>query len=438
MLTCLPATGGDLVPPDDTRTGESAATDTAPLEAATRPETDPLQDLFRAPLEIPGCKKKKYVYRHADACISDAHKERYPQIIDLFRQKLLTVKALSKSGPAHTLYKMKLCGSDRENTQPSILIFHPWIDQDVSRHIWKNLRAKSLREQYELIPPVFGIHIFFSHNFWMLGNSMKSLSIHMDDGLFVGARLVSNDTLYQVSTITCGISFAGNNTIFALTSAHAFEDNESKIDDKLASSHNDSTMELGSLESDDMSEHSFSSTDDEYDWDALERAAAKERQGGSLSDPNEPAPFRHEEKEGNTGHSKIEPSRVWGRPNDLKCGNLDWALVEISSLDQRTLFAKPSDEGSFIKSSCPSKAVGMVVVVATASGLLKGTLSGIQSYLASSRNSTAWTKIWTLTLADDRMNQPLALIILPLTIVQIKGVCIKVTAARQFLMSNVM
>jgi hypothetical protein len=34
---------------------------------------------------------------------------------------------------------------------------------------------------------------------------------------------------------------------------------------------------------------------------------------------------------------------------------------------------RPSDEGSFIKISCPSKAVG-TVVVATASGLFEGTL----------------------------------------------------------------
>ncbi|KAF2676773.1 hypothetical protein K458DRAFT_447354 [Lentithecium fluviatile CBS 122367] len=221
----------------------------------------------------------------------------------------------------------------------------------------------------------------------------------MDNGLFTGAPLVANDTSYQVSTITCGISFAGANTIFALTSAHAFEDNGSRENDKLALSHDDSTTGSGSQESDEASDLSFSSTDNEYDWDKLEVEIARERQETGLSDLNEPSHWKHDGKEGHTGHSEIKPGRVWGRRNNPEWENLDWALVEIPSLDQRSLLSWPSDEGSLIEPSCPSKAVG-TVFVATASGLLEGTLSSIPSYLASSRNSTAWTKIWTLTLAD--------------------------------------
>lgn len=413
--TVLPAAGGHLVPPNNTQTGESIATSAASPEAAPSPKTDQVQDIFREPLEIPGQKKKMYVYRHADARISDEHKKRYPQIIDLFRQKLPTVKALSKSRPANTLYKMKMCGPDREKAQPSILICHPWIDKDLGRQLWKTLREKSLRVQYEDTPPAFGIYIFFSCTFWMLGNSTESLSIYMNNGL-IGARLVSNDTSYQVSTITCGISFTGGKTIFALTSAHAFEDH-SKEDDKLAASYDDSTTGSGSLESDDTSDYSFSSTDDEYEWDELEVEMARERQGTGLSDPNEPAPFRHDDTEGHTGLSEIKPGRVLGRLNDPKWANLDWALVEIPSLEERSLFGRVSDEDSGIKPACPSEAVGPVLV-ATASGLLKGTLSSIPSYLASSRNSVALTEIWTLTLVDHGMNQPLALIVsFPLTTV---------------------
>lgn len=403
MPTGPSAAQRNLVPPNDARTGVTTVTSIVLPEVILGPETVQPQDLFREPLEIPGCKKKTYVYRHADALISDAHKERYHEIIDLFREKLLAVKALSKSGPANTLYKMKMCGQNPENVKPSILVCHSWIDKNISRRIWKNVTEKSLRKQYECTAPVFGIHMFFSLKFWMLGSSMKSLSIHLDNGLIVGAPLVSNNISYQVSTTACGISFTDDNKIFALTSAHAFENNYSKENDEFVSSHNDSTTESGSQESDETSDQCFSSTDDEYDWDELEVAIDLERQEAGLSDHKERVVLKDSEKEGLTGHSEIKSGRVWGRRNNPEWENLDWALVEIPSLDQRNLLGRPAEEDDFIEPSSPSKGVG-AVIVATASGLLEGTLSSIPSYLASSGNSPTWTKIWTLTLAEQGMD----------------------------------
>jgi hypothetical protein len=433
--TDFPAAGGDIVPPNNARTETSI-----PTRAAPAAEIGQLQDVFRDPLEIPGSKRKIYIYKHADACFSDAHKKRYPDIIDLFRQKLIADKALSKSRPAYTEFKLKMCGPDPENAQPSIVICHPLIEIKGGRQMMKTLGKKTLREQYEYrrddTRPVFVIHAFFSGKFWMLGGTMKSFSMYMDDSLFIGAQLVSNDTSYHISTITCGVTFAGDNTIFALTSAHAFENNGGEKSYKLALSHDDTTSDSDSLESDDTSDHSSSGTDDEYDWDELEAAAVREREETSLSDPNKPIPLRHDIIEGHASRSEIKPIRVWGRPNDPKWSlqpNLDWALVEMPMLSQRSLLGRLSDEGIFIAPSRPSEAVG-TVVVATTSGLFKGTLSSIPSYLAISRNSAALTEIWTLTLADHGMARSLTLVTsFPLTTVQIKGVCTKVTAARRFL-----
>jgi hypothetical protein len=404
-----PRTHGPDRPPPLLARAAKAAKAAPPEAAAPATETDQLQDVFRDPLEIPGSIKKIYIYRHADAYISDAHKERYHDIIDLFRQELIADKALSKSRPANTEFKMKMCGPDPENAQPSIVICHRLADIKGGRKIMKALAKKTLREQYEYhrddTRPVFRIYAFFSQDFYMLGSSMESFSMCMDDGLFIGAQLVSSDTSYRISTITCGVTFAGDDTIFALTSAHAFENNGDEKSDKPASSYDDSTSDSYSSESDDTSDHSFSGTDDEYDWDELEAAAARESEEIGLSDPNKPAPSRHDRVEEHASRSEIKPGRVWGRPNDPKWAlqpNLDWALVEMPMLSQRSLLGRPSDEGSFIAPSGPSEAVG-TVVVATHSGLFKGTLSSIPSYLAISRNSAALTEIWTLTLADQSM-----------------------------------
>lgn len=373
---------------------KATTTSIASPEATASMETDPLQDVYRAPLEIPGRKKKIYVFRHADARIGETYRKRFDQIIDLFKQKLLTVKALSKSKPTDTLYKLKMCGPNPKDARPSILIYHGWIDKDVGKHLWKNLTEKTLREQYEGTDPVFKIYLFFSNAFMMLGNPSKALSIYADNNAIVGAPLVSEDTLYQVSTITCGVSFSSNNAIFALTSAHAFEHGSNNMDVELDFSHNDSTTELGSLGTDDTSEYSLASTDDEYDWDELEAAAERERQEAGLDHPNEPRVREYDGKREHTGVSEIKPKCVWGRANDAKQENLDWALVELPSLDQQNLFMEPS---------CPSQAIGPVGV-ATTSGFFQGTLSSIPSYLANSRNSTSWAKIWTFTLDNDSMH----------------------------------
>lgn len=69
----------------------------------------------------------------------------------------------------------------------------------------------------------------------------------------VGAQLVSNDELYQASTITCGVQFDGNYTIFALMSAHAFEESDDLIPD------------YSGLESDHASNYGTSGIVGEYD-----------------------------------------------------------------------------------------------------------------------------------------------------------------------------
>ncbi|EUC40534.1 hypothetical protein COCMIDRAFT_72262, partial [Bipolaris oryzae ATCC 44560] len=218
----------------------------------------------------------------------------------------------------------------------------------------------------------------------------------MDRESLAGAQLVSNDELYQTSTITCGVQFIGNDTVFALTSAHAFEDNDKEESDKRASDPEDSMSDYSSSGSDYVNDYGLSETVGEYDWDEIEIEAAAVRKGQepSLSCPSEPAP-RQKVWE-HPSRFKIEPDQVWGRPDDPKWADqpdLDWALVEMPN---SCVF---DEKWEMIPSDLPKTPTTVVVV--TRYGFRKGTSSSIPSYISRSRNSTAWTKVWTIALDED-------------------------------------
>jgi hypothetical protein len=392
----FPSAGDDLVLPEDARTKILTLVRVAPPEAAApTAETD-----FRNPLSIPGHKRGICVYRHADAHIPDAHKRRFGEIVDIFKNNLLEDRHLSMSRPADTMYKLKMCGVDGQEARPSILICHPLLDKKVGRLILKRLSVRNLQDQYQCCRddtrPGFEIYLYLSSEFQVLGNSSKSLSICTCKDSKV-AQIVSNDKSCPVSTIACGVFFPGDSTVFALTSAHAFEDSGDEKTEGLAWSHDDSTSDSVSSESDEISNQGSSGMDEDYDWDELEGAAVEERRRTFPSDSGNASPLGIRDEK-HVRCSDIKPGKVLGRPKDPQWAhqpNLDWVLVEMLGLDVPI-------ENSFIEPSGLSKSVA-TVVVATPSGLRQGTLSAIPSYIDSPRNSTVLTKIWTVDLAEHGM-----------------------------------
>ncbi|XP_014554176.1 hypothetical protein COCVIDRAFT_28684 [Bipolaris victoriae FI3] len=289
------------------RTMTSTSTGSLPPPAATpapgkyRPAHD-----FRDPLEIPFHGKKILVYRHADAHISQEHHRRFPDILELFRQQTQRDKNLSASSQANTEYKVKMCGVNPEDSHASILILHPLEYFEQGKCILKSLSARTLENQYnnKKMGPIFKLYLFLSEGSQMLGNFMNSLSIHIDKENLLGAQLVSNDERYQTSTITCSVQFDGNDTVFALTTAHAFEDNEAEESDKPAWNPDDTIPNYSGSESDDICDRGPSNTVyecdtcddgplytlDDYDWERIEKEAitAKEDREPSLDNPKKP------------------------------------------------------------------------------------------------------------------------------------------------------
>jgi len=209
---------------------------TAQSEATSAAKAGQARDVvFRDPVDIPGSKKKIKIYRHADSLITAGHKQRYVRIIDLFQTKLLTVRDLVGKA-SKTQYTMKMCGRSPEEARPSILICHPSLDVKVGRLIWNSLTERHLRQQYEYHlddnHPAFGIHLFFQTMFRHLGRPMGPLSLHMSLRHHLSGAQLFSSNMDPICTITCGVSFSSGSPDFALTSAHAFEDDIGEEIDK--------------------------------------------------------------------------------------------------------------------------------------------------------------------------------------------------------------
>jgi hypothetical protein len=275
---------------------------------------------FRDPLRIPGHKKGIYVYRHADAHIPATHIRRFGEIVDILKDNLLKDKHLARPRLAATMYKLKMCGVNEQEAQPSILICHPLLDKGIGRRIQKGFCSSNLREQYEWTSdntcPGFKIYLYLSAEFQFLGNPMNLLSIHTCRDSEV-AQIVSTDDSHPISTITCGVIFPGHSTVFAIISAHAFEGNGDEKIGELAWSHDDSTFDSPSPGNDDISNEGSSRVGDDYDWDELEAAAAEERQGGFSSDLQNSSPLAIRDEK-HISCSEIKLGKVFGRPNDPK------------------------------------------------------------------------------------------------------------------------
>jgi hypothetical protein len=83
-------------------------------------------------------------------------------------------------------------------------------------------------------------------------------------------QIVSSDKTCRVSTIACGKCFTHGDPIFALTSAHAFEDMTEHR------SPYDLWTRDYSLKDESMSGSESSGMDDDYDWDELDELAAED------------------------------------------------------------------------------------------------------------------------------------------------------------------
>lgn len=357
---------------------------------------------FRDPQMIPFVKPTVYMYPHAEKYISSGHKSRLPYVIDIFRQVIEQDSQLCLKGMIKTEYKLRMCGSDIRDAQPSILVGHPKNGYSNGLLLMRKLTRPHVQTQYwyKVTNPGFRIYLWIGSTFQYLGHLTDTLDVSFGrhDWSLTGACLRSGETGRVLSTITCGIRFTNlPDDLFALTTGHAFEsffEDDRKRNDKGLS------MRIASEEL--SSEATFICADVEYNFADL---IAAETQGAvdktvAMDLGNEDPTMQVQPYHSFDPVLSIKPRCVWGPPKgklDISGPNLDWALIHLNGDMQWG-----SDESSRSPTiQRPGNIHGdtsdlMVRIMTLRYPPVSGTMSRIPSYIVDSKNPNSFCQVWTV------------------------------------------
>ncbi|KAH8595359.1 hypothetical protein B0O99DRAFT_155197 [Bisporella sp. PMI_857] len=112
---------------------------------AIEQRSQPLSQDYADPKRVPGTDQNIY----ARAPISLEFHERYPQLVDFFKQAVDSHKFL-KQHTSKINYELRLCGSTPSNAVPSIIIF---CAEAIFKHLRSLLNSRHIRRQYQLEKP---------------------------------------------------------------------------------------------------------------------------------------------------------------------------------------------------------------------------------------------------------------------------------------------
>ncbi|KAL7928735.1 hypothetical protein V8C35DRAFT_317400 [Trichoderma chlorosporum] len=365
--------------------------------------------LYRHREKIPDATKSGsclYVFPSADECISMDHQYRFPVIKDIFKQNLQEYSQIALKHPLKTEYALKMCGTCPKNAKPTILIYHPQADKKTGMMILGLFHRPQIRQQYYNMTPSFEISLFTGPAFKHFGRAMDGLSIQLQDSCISGALLL-DDYSDRISTLTCGIKFPNmGNSVFVLTTAHAFEESDNKSESDSEQEEAVSRMLLAYNDDEDQNGDIYRFGDVEYNIGELgSQDEIDEQDQFSQVDKQHDILSRYAQSQSNglvqttKVKAAINPSRVLGRsqkPEWDNSPNLDWALVEIDNSEQWK-----TDKLDLALHDIPGLGYqNRDVEVITSRGPLKGTISSIPSFIANSNNLGSLCKVWRVSLED--------------------------------------
>jgi hypothetical protein len=285
----------------------------------------------------------------------------------------------------------------------------------------KILTKKQVRDQYDSshMTTRFKIYLFLGLSYKDLGYPAETLGIIMKRSRFPGALLVS-EHFDGISTITCGIRFPNiDDTIFALTSAHAFEgDDEGNEGDIQYEETSDTLSAPNEDEEEDGETFEFAGV--EYDMtelmnyenihkqDQISEASLEHREKSETIQRHADKDLHFSQTDSqffqddlqNLEAEFIMASRVWGRPKGPEWAqypNLDWALIEIE-LDQRLMASVRLHEVPELGDE------NRAVRIKTSRGVLYGTICNIPAFIANSNSISSLCEVWTVTAAEPSMS----------------------------------
>ncbi|KAK9414039.1 putative RRM domain-containing protein [Seiridium unicorne] len=117
--------------------GEHSAVD--PLQA---PVVD--SNPYRDPKPIPHVSPPIFVYQHSENAISQKHRDRFPQVVGMFRHNMERDEAL-RDNMKFVDYGLRMCGQSKQDCHPSILVF---CRQREFKALRKLFSTRSLMTQY--------------------------------------------------------------------------------------------------------------------------------------------------------------------------------------------------------------------------------------------------------------------------------------------------
>ncbi|KAL9471846.1 hypothetical protein ACSS6W_009787 [Trichoderma asperelloides] len=299
-----------------------------------------------------------------------------------------------------------MCGGHRLTAEPSIVIAHPSDDLRTGLAILKTLAQTQIRDQYKLHSATrFQIYLSLRPTFGYLASPSDNLSICFKSPYLSGAVLASGDNCDSVSTITCGIRFSNtDDTIFALTPAHAFKQNGQGNEKKIQKG----TSSLQSMPREPQATCVLA--DVEYDMAELRQLEKATVEAIVRCEyQSKPAKTHGDGYVQIPGTQVITPSRAWGRLVQPNSPNLDWALIEINPSHGLTA----ADDARQVFDLGDEK---RAVQVITPRGSLQGTIRRTLTFITNSGSDSPLCEVWTVTVAgladgDVRMGDSGSLVI---------------------------
>ncbi|KAF5962446.1 ankyrin repeat domain-containing protein [Fusarium bulbicola] len=213
----------------------------------------PSKDPFNSPAQIPGVSPPTFVYPHSASIISDAFRERYREIVNLFRQNAEEHPRL-RDHVQQIDYTLKMCGPSVEKSHPSILVFchqsefsslHSLLNskhlkrqyglrESSPRYFWKSWRNSPMMVPEESHKPLFKLYfwrqarlrtlLWCSKTRVFIGSNVMPTLVEshslLHSGLTLCGSIISvNQDRTKTSTLGCIIQVGSE--FYGLTAAHA-------------------------------------------------------------------------------------------------------------------------------------------------------------------------------------------------------------------------
>lgn len=402
----------------------------------SREDHESEEDPFDNPIQIPGVAPSTLVYPHSAPIISEAFRERYCEIINLFRQNTEEHPRL-RDHVRQIDYTLKMCGPSADKSHPSILVFcrpsefsslqsllnskhlklQYCVRQSTPKYFWQSWRGKGTSTVPEVShKPLFRLYFWrqarprtllkFEETTVFLDASIPSLSITRPRSnlTLCGAGISTSKGRRRISTLGCVIRVGSE--LYGLTAAHAVrplpisEYTSSLLDEEAVEDIGISSANSTATDPDDESLEDDDFIDDVEYLDLSEKAYSEDEQPDT---PGIEIEHNIEDREKDQDYS-IETTALFPY-EQAQDSDLDWALVRLPDKEcwLPNIIVLGGKSGypvyiSDVASSCPIQETNILIINST-NLPVSGKLQPVPAFLGGINGNRPST-VWSVILSD--------------------------------------